>query len=86
MQNTLTTGQAAKLCQVSQQTIIKCFDSGQLKGFRVPGSKYRRIPRGALVTFMQENGIPVPNVLLVKGQTNETEGNVRPVSRCVDAS
>ena len=31
-----TTGEAAKICKVSQQTIIRCFDNGQgLKGFRV---------------------------------------------------
>ena len=44
-----TTGEAAKICKVSQQTIIRCFDSGQLKGFRVPGSRFRRIPREQLV-------------------------------------
>ncbi|MGL4943586.1 MAG: response regulator [Thermoguttaceae bacterium] len=53
-----TTGEAAKICRVSQQTIIRCFDSGQLKGFRVPGSRFRRIPRDQLFTFMRDNGIP----------------------------
>jgi excisionase family DNA binding protein len=53
-----TTGEAAKLCKVSQQTIIRCFDNGQLKGFRVPGSKFRRIPREELFRFMRDNGIP----------------------------
>ncbi len=53
-----TTGEAARICKVSQQTIIRCFDSGQLKGFRVPGSKFRRIPRETLHKFMKENGIP----------------------------
>ena len=53
-----TTGEAAKICKVSQQTIIRCFDSGQLKGFRVPGSRFRRIPREQLVNFMRDNGIP----------------------------
>ena len=46
MKTVFTTGEAAKICKVSQQTIIRCFDNGQLKGFRVPGSsKFRRIPR-----------------------------------------
>ncbi len=40
-----TTGEAAEICKVSQQTIIRCFDSGRLNGFRVPGSRFRRIPR-----------------------------------------
>ncbi len=53
-----TTGEAAKICKVSQQTIIRCFDSGQLKGFRVPGSRFRRIPRDQLFAFMRDNGIP----------------------------
>ena len=53
-----TTGEAAKICKVSQQTIIRCFDTGQLKGFRVPGSRFRRIPREQLYNFMRENGIP----------------------------
>jgi len=53
-----TTGEAAKVCKVSQQTIIRCFDNGSLKGFRVPGSRFRRIPRDLLFQFMHENGIP----------------------------
>ncbi|MBR2584813.1 MAG: response regulator [Thermoguttaceae bacterium] len=53
-----TTGEAAKICKVSQQTIIRCFDSGQLKGFRVPGNRFRRIPRDQLFAFMKDNGIP----------------------------
>lgn len=53
-----TTGEAAKICKVSQQTIIRCFDNGSLKGFRVPGSRFRRIPRDQLYSFMKDNGIP----------------------------
>jgi excisionase family DNA binding protein len=58
MKTVFTTGEAAKICKVSQQTIIRCFDNGQLKGFRVPGSRFRRIPREALYKFMRDNGIP----------------------------
>ena len=53
-----TTGEAAVLCKVSQQTIIRCFDAGRLNGFRVPGSKFRRIPREELIRFMRSNEIP----------------------------
>jgi excisionase family DNA binding protein len=53
-----TTGEAAELCNVSQQTIIRCFDNGRLQGFRVPGSRFRRIPREDLLRFMDENDIP----------------------------
>ncbi len=58
MKTVFTTGEAAKICKVSQQTIIRCFDSGQLKGFRVPGSRFRRIPRDHLFAFMKDNKIP----------------------------
>ena len=58
MKTVFTTGEAAKICKVSQQTIIRCFDNGQLKGFRVPGSRFRRIPRELLYKFMKDNGIP----------------------------
>lgn len=58
MKTVFTTGEAAKICKVSQQTIIRCFDNGQLKGFRVPGSRFRRIPREQLYKFMKDNGIP----------------------------
>ncbi len=66
-----TTGEAAKICKVSQQTIIRCFDNGRLTGFKVPGSKFRRIPREELARFMRENGMPLsqlgnrPRVLVI---------------------
>ncbi len=77
MKTVFTTGEAAKICKVSQQTIIRCFDNGQLKGFRVPGSRFRRIPREALYKFMKDNGIPTDalesgkrKVLLVDDDTD----------------
>jgi excisionase family DNA binding protein len=57
-----TTGEAAEICKVSQQTIIRCFDSGRLNGFRVPGSRFRRIPRAELVRFMKANEIPTESL------------------------
>ena len=54
-----TTGEAAEVCKVSQQTIIRCFDAGRLGGFRVPGSRFRRIPRPELIKFMRANEIPL---------------------------
>lgn len=61
-----TTGEVAEICQVSQQTVIRCFDSGKLKGFRVPGSRFRRIPRESLIQFMKENNIPLEQLELGK--------------------
>jgi len=62
MKTVFTTGEVAEICKVSQQTVIRCFDSGKLKGFRVPGSRFRRIPRDALLAFMKENAIPLENL------------------------
>ena len=57
-----TTGEAAEICKVSQQTIIRCFDAGRLQGFRVPGSRFRRIPRIELLRFMKANDIPTESL------------------------
>ncbi len=54
-----TTGEAAAICGVSQQTIIRSFDKGDLKGFRVPGSRFRRIPHMILKEFMEKSGLPL---------------------------
>lgn len=59
MKKVFSTGEAAAICKVSQQTIIRCFDTGRLQGFRVPGSRFRRIPRESLILFMKDNDIPL---------------------------
>jgi len=63
LKRVFTTGDAASICGLSLQTIIRCFDSGRLKGFRVPGSRFRRIPREDLIAFMRENNILLENLL-----------------------
>ncbi len=62
MKDLFTTGEAAEICRVSQQTIIRCFDAGRLEGFRVPGSRFRRIPRQHLIKFMKDNNIPLDSI------------------------
>ena len=56
----LTTGEVAKICNVASRTVSKWFDSGQLRGYRIPGSKDRRIPVSNLIKFMKSHGIPMP--------------------------
>ncbi len=56
--NVLTTGDVARICNVAPRTVSKWFDSGQLKGYRIPGSKDRRIPVSELVRFMKVNNMP----------------------------
>ncbi|MGL4595028.1 MAG: response regulator [Thermoguttaceae bacterium] len=79
-----TTGEAAKICKVSQQTIIRCFDSGQLKGFRVPGSRFRRIPREQLFTFMRDNGIPTDALESGKRKVLVVDDDIELVELIVD--
>ena len=55
----LTTGEVARICNVAPRTVSKWFDSGALRGYRIPGSKDRRIPLNALVKFMKEHNIPL---------------------------
>lgn len=59
----LTTGEVAKICNVAPRTVSKWFDSGQLKGYRIPGSKDRRIPLNNLLQFMKDHGIPMDGIM-----------------------
>ena len=81
-----TTGEAAELCNVSQQTIIRCFDNGRLNGFRVPGSRFRRIPREDLIVFMRENGMSLdvlgtstPTILIMETDPTRAGGIVESI-------
>ena len=59
MKKVFTTGQVAKICKVAPRTVSKWFDSGRLKGYRIPGSQDRRIPRDQLIRFLKENNMPL---------------------------
>ena len=59
MKTIFTTGQVAKICKVAPRTVSKWFDSGRLRGYRIPGSQDRRIPREHLVRFLKEHGMPL---------------------------
>jgi excisionase family DNA binding protein len=62
-QQIFTIGQAAKICKVAPYTVSKWFDSGRLKGYRIPGSQDRRIPREYLKEFILRHGMPMPDEL-----------------------
>ena len=55
----LTTGEVARICRVAPRTVSKWFDTGRLRGYRIPGSRDRRIPVQQLVAFMRAHGIPL---------------------------
>ena len=76
----LTTGEVAKICNVAPRTVSKWFDSGSLKGYRIPGSRDRRIPSAELMKFMRAHGIPLEGlssgrtrVLIVDGEKEVVE-------------
>ena len=56
--NVLTTGDVARICNVAPRTVSKWFDTGELKGYRIPGSKDRRIPISELMRFIKVNNMP----------------------------
>lgn len=55
----LTTGEVARICNVAARTVSKWVDSGRLEGYRIPGSKDRRVHAQALLEFMKQHGIPL---------------------------
>ena len=75
----LTTGDVARLCHVAPRTVSKWFDTGKLRGYRIPGSRDRRIPTKHLQAFMRAHGIPLEEldggscrVLVVAAQEGST--------------
>ncbi|NLX24179.1 MAG: response regulator [Phycisphaerae bacterium] len=55
----LTTGEVARICRVAPRTVSKWVDTGQLRGYRIPGSRDRRIPLQQLIRFMKAHGMPL---------------------------
>jgi excisionase family DNA binding protein len=55
----LTTGEVALICRVAPRTVSKWVDSGKLRGYRIPGSRDRRIPLPQLIAFMRAHDIPL---------------------------
>lgn len=78
--NVLTTGDVAKICHVAPRTVSKWFDNGQLKGYRIPGSKDRRIPVNELLRFMKVHNMPTSGLAVGKirvliADSNHTAAN-----------
>src|SRR3954453_1070917 len=59
MKKVFTTGQVAKICKVAPRTVSKWFDSARLRGYRIPGSQDRRLPREHLIKFLKDHGMPL---------------------------
>ena len=86
MKTIFTAGEVAKICKVAPRTVFKWFDSGRLRGYRIPGSQDRRIPREHLIRFLKEHGMPLDglagiNVLLV-GLPTSLQSEIAVSFRC----
>ncbi len=55
----LTTGQVARICRVAPRTVSKWVDTGKLRGYRIPGSRDRRIPAEQLAAFLRAHNMPL---------------------------
>ena len=81
----LTTGDVARICNVAPRTVSKWFDSGQLKGYRIPGSKDRRIPVNELLRFMKLHNMPTASLPVGKIRVLIVDSDHNPTSALVEA-
>jgi len=65
---------------VAPRTVSKWFDTGKLQGYRIPGSRDRRIPLHELIQFMRQHGMPLRElegntirILIVDGDRPSSE-------------
>ena len=80
----LTTGDVAKICHVAPRTVSKWFDNGQLKGYRIPGSKDRRIPVSELIRFMKVHNMPTAELSVGTIRILIADSNARTGSALAD--
>ncbi len=83
--NVLTTGDVARICNVAPRTVSKWFDNGQLKGYRIPGSKDRRIPVNELIRFMKAHNMPAAALPVGKIRVLIADSNTDTTSALADA-
>jgi excisionase family DNA binding protein len=83
--NVLTTGDVAKICHVAPRTVSKWFDNGQLRGYRIPGSKDRRIPVNELVRFMKVHNMPTSEIAVGTIRVLIADSNTKTASALADA-
>ncbi len=82
--NVLTTGDVAKICNVAPRTVSKWFDNGQLKGYRIPGSKDRRIPLNELIRFMKAHNMPTSSLAVGKIRVLIVDSDIESASSLAD--
>lgn len=84
VKDVLTTGDVAKICHVSARTVSKWFDCGRLKGYRIPGSKDRRILLTELIRFLKINNIPSESLGVSKMRVLVVDSESEDIGRLCD--
>ena len=83
--NVLTTGDVAKICHVAPRTVSKWFDNGQLRGYRIPGSKDRRIPVNELIRFMKTHNMPTSELAVGRIRVLLADSNIKAATELADS-
>lgn len=60
MNKSYSSGDVAKICNVTPRTIIRWISAGKLAAFKLPGRGNNRIAEEDLVAFLRANAMPVP--------------------------
>lgn len=58
-----SSGEVAKFCDVNPRTVIRWIEAGKLTAFKLPGRGNNRVKHNDLISFLQENQIPIPSEL-----------------------
>lgn len=72
-----TTGQVADMCGVNFRTVIRWLEKGLIPSFRLPGRGDHRISHGAMIEFMQQHNMPLPQELLKEVEETKTKSSER---------
>jgi excisionase family DNA binding protein len=83
--NVLTTGDVAKICHVAPRTVSKWFDNGQLRGYRIPGSKDRRIPVNELIRFMKTHNMPTSELAVGRIRVLLADSNIKAATELAES-
>lgn len=55
-----SSGEVAKICDVTARTVIRWIGAGRLNAFKLPGRGNNRISETDLLSFLSQNNMPIP--------------------------
>jgi PleD family two-component response regulator len=57
---TFSSGEVAKICDVTSRTVIRWIGAGKLNAFKLPGRGNNRVSEHDLIHFLHQNNMPIP--------------------------